>query len=79
MITLSFYHISNLHQIGPRTHLLAHLPNILAKENTTTGALSEFPLPMHDSPPLGITNGPGGNLWFTEDKGNQIGRITSSQ
>jgi streptogramin lyase len=74
MITLSFYHISNLHQIGPRTHLLAHLPNILAKENTTTGALT-----MPDSQPLGITNGPGGNLWFTEDKGNQIGRITSSQ
>src|SRR5476649_579595 len=26
--------------------------------------------------PLGITAGPDGNLWFTEQNGNRIGRIT---
>jgi streptogramin lyase len=28
--------------------------------------------------PRGITAGPDGNLWFTEEAGNQIGRITPS-
>ena len=28
------------------------------------------------SAPLGIANGPDGNLWFTESTGNRIGRIT---
>ena len=28
--------------------------------------------------PRGITSGPDGNLWFTEDSGNSIGRITPS-
>ena len=26
-----------------------------------------------------ITAGPGGNLWFTEDDGNKIGRIASGK
>ena len=29
-----------------------------------------------NSAPLGITQGPDGNLWFTENAGNRIGRIT---
>src|SRR6266567_437546 len=35
----------------------------------------------HQTPlagPLGITAGPDGNLWFTEGKGNKIGRISPS-
>jgi hypothetical protein len=27
-----FYHIRSLHQTGPRVHVLAHLPDILAHE-----------------------------------------------
>jgi streptogramin lyase len=45
---------------------------------TTTGQLSEFPLPTARSMPAGITTGPDGALWFTEEQGNRIGRITTS-
>ena len=43
---------------------------------TTTGQVTDFPLPTPNSVPLGITAGPDGNLWFTESVGNKIGRIT---
>ena len=34
------------------------------------------PHPHRRAAPVGITAGPDGNLWFTEDDGNKIGRIT---
>src|SRR5262249_42777426 len=43
---------------------------------TCCGGVREFPLPAHGRGPLGITVGPDGNLWFTEDIGNKIGRLT---
>jgi virginiamycin B lyase len=50
---------------------------------TPTGAVAEFRLPPArvgdlnvSSQPWGITAGPDGNLWFTEQVGNKIGRIT---
>ena len=42
------------------------------------GEITEFPLPVAESWPDGITAGPEGNLWFTEWKTNGIGRITST-
>jgi virginiamycin B lyase len=45
---------------------------------TTTGTLTEFPLPTAHSGPTGITTGPDGNLWFTEATGQKLGRITPS-
>ena len=46
---------------------------------TTSGSLSEYPLPPPSatSQPRGITTGPDGALWFSE-AGNKIGRITTS-
>lgn len=47
----------------------------------TAGAIheaTEFVIPTPDSHPLGITSGPDGNLWFTEEKTGKIGRITTS-
>jgi streptogramin lyase len=42
-------------------------------------AISEFPIPTPSSLPVGgMTAGPDGNLWFTEEERNQIGRITPS-
>jgi hypothetical protein len=43
-----------------------------------TGAIREFPIPHCGSgcSPALITSGPDGNLWFTEDCKNTIGRIT---
>jgi hypothetical protein len=40
--------------------------------------ITEFPLPIPFSVPVGITAGPDGNVWFTEQSGNNIGQITSA-
>jgi streptogramin lyase len=42
---------------------------------TTSGAISEFPIPTANRPEA-ITAGPDGNLWFTENESGKIGRIT---
>src|SRR6266508_3388650 len=39
---------------------------------------SEFPVPTADSQLRGITAGPDGNIWFSEQLGKKIGRITPS-
>src|SRR5205823_1158123 len=39
---------------------------------------TEFPLPTGGGAPLAITSGADGNLWFTEESGNKIGRITTA-
>lgn len=41
-------------------------------------AITEFPLPMPGSRPLGITAGPDGALWFAEYRGQQIATATST-
>src|SRR5258708_4556113 len=43
-----------------------------------SGKIREFAVPTANSGPLDITAGPDGNLWFTEQNGNQIGRITTA-
>src|SRR5579871_2281336 len=42
------------------------------------GSITEFALPHAESLPYGIAKGPDGNIWFTEQTGNRIGRITTS-
>jgi virginiamycin B lyase len=42
------------------------------------GPIMEFPIPTSHSVPVGITRGPDGNVWFSEDEANKIGRITPS-
>ncbi len=48
---------------------------ISAKEKIT---VIEFSIPTFEASPVGITSGPDGNLWFTEQghNSNKIGRIT---
>ncbi len=41
-------------------------------------AVTEFPIPTANSLPLAIAAGPDGNLWFTENTRNKIGRITTA-
>jgi len=43
------------------------------------GTITEFPIPTASGvfDPIGITAGPDGNLWFTLEFGNAIGRITT--
>src|SRR5437870_533080 len=64
-----------------RTHgygfILAFLSFFVS--STVAGQIiTEFPIPTANSAPYGITGGPDGNLWFTEQSpsGNNIGRIT---
>jgi streptogramin lyase len=49
---------------------------------TTSGAISEYPIPLGDSGgstcPNSIVAGRDGNLWFTEGCGNRIEKITTS-
>ena len=51
--------------------LLAVLPA------TAQAAITEFVVPTPNSQPAGITVGPDGALWFTEENGHKIGRITT--
>jgi streptogramin lyase len=44
---------------------------------TPQGQINEFLLPAVNSDPLMITNGPDGNLWFTDPYTNHIGRIST--
>ena len=45
---------------------------------TTSGVVTEFPVPTEDADPYGIVAGPDGNLWFNEFVRGRIGRITPS-
>jgi streptogramin lyase len=53
--------------------------NRIRKVTSTSGAdITEFALPTPGSHPQGITTGPDGNLWFTENASHQIGTITTA-
>jgi streptogramin lyase len=45
---------------------------------TTAGVLTEYRVDTATSGPGGITAGPDGNLWFTEDRANKVAKVTSS-
>ncbi len=40
--------------------------------------ITEYPVPIANASPAGITKGPDGNVWFTEANTHQIARITPS-
>ena len=44
----------------------------------TAGTITEFPIPTANSHPTAIAPGRGNKVWFTENLGNNIGRITTS-
>ena len=44
----------------------------------SAAAIDEFPLPTPGSCPGGITTGPDGALWFTEEGTSRIGRMTTT-
>src|SRR5437016_6286143 len=49
---------------------------ILAVAMGGSAQVTEFPIPTSNSGPLGITRGPDGNVWFTENGAKKIGRIS---
>ena len=42
---------------------------------TMTGHLDQYTIPTAASEPQGITAGPDGNIWFTEEASGQVGRL----
>jgi streptogramin lyase len=53
-------------------------PGVLGASSSSAQTFSEFLIPTANSMTIGITMGPDGALWFTEDRGNKIGRITTA-
>jgi streptogramin lyase len=50
-------------------------------EMTSSGAITEYPIPSAIANPVGIAWGPDNNLWFTESSsggGGKIGKMTPS-
>jgi streptogramin lyase len=60
----------------PKARRCQPLLERLEQRALPSGGLTEFSLPTPGSGPVGITLGPDGNLWFTENATNQIGRLT---
>lgn len=57
------------------TQMPTQIPTIVPTP-TPSITITEFPVPTANSFPLDITAGPDGNLWFIEQYGNKIGRMT---
>src|SRR5437588_3672306 len=57
-----------LHKIRPRFETLED-------RTLLSVSINEFMVPTAGSFPRGITAGPDGNIWFTEESGNRIGEI----
>jgi streptogramin lyase len=56
--------------------MVAWLGGIAGRAAAQPVATAEFLVPTLGSLPTGIAAGPDGNVWFTEQAGNRIGRIT---
>jgi streptogramin lyase len=63
-------------QIG-RINAAGPLP-AKANDRSPPGGFTEYAIPSPAALPRAITLGQDGSLWFTEDNGNAIGRITAS-
>ena len=76
-----------MNRSGWRSHLTALLTALIACVGllslstapawAAAGIITEFSIPPAESDPVGITAGPDGNVWFTENRGDKIGRITT--
>ena len=45
---------------------------------STAGDFSEYSIPTPDSEPGFIAAGPDGNVWFTEERGGKVAKVTTS-
>lgn len=61
---------------GPNSTQTTTLTSTPSLVPVTTGRIHEFPIQTGSSKTTGIARGPDGNLWFIEEQGNKIGRIT---
>ena len=68
------------HQYGQRRRRPARYAPVLhtLEDRCLLSSFNEFPLPDPMSQPFGITTGPDGNVWFTENHASQIGRTSGN-
>lgn len=59
------------------TAITSRTPGVPTPTLQPAGRITEFALPTSASEPFGITAGPDGNLWFTEEVSNRIGHISA--
>src|SRR5260370_42621860 len=52
--------------------------NVMALAADQLGQITEYAIPTAASFPTEIIAGPDGNLWFTEDPGNKIGKVATT-
>ena len=64
-----------LSKLGNHKRVLA-VPPDFTRMHSMSGQITEYSMPTANSSAFGITSGPDGALWFTEQGSNQIGRIT---
>lgn len=69
---------SFLKRVGISTACLITISLAATPLAFATSVTNEYAIPTSGSEPWGITPGSDGNLWFAEDTGNQIGKITPS-
>jgi streptogramin lyase len=50
----------------------------IVPSSTNANTITEYPVPTLSSTPAFICSGPDGNLWFAENSGNKIGKITTA-
>ncbi|MBV8600198.1 MAG: hypothetical protein JO359_01405, partial [Candidatus Eremiobacteraeota bacterium] len=55
---------------------LSNVVKIVVGTKSFTGTFTEFAIPTGNAQPRAIALGPDGNLWFVEQHGNNVGRIT---
>lgn len=53
-------------------------PIAMTFDGRICGVITQFPIPSAGAAPLGITKGPDGAMWFTEDGTGKLGRITTN-
>ena len=58
--------------------IVRHATIDVAYSGDICGTVTEFALPNAGSDPFGIAPGPDGKMWFTEDMGNKVGRISTA-
>ena len=58
--------------------LSAGLVPLSGRALAAVGAITEYDIPNANASPVGITPGPDGNLWFTEQGGNMVAKVTTS-
>src|SRR6516164_9857604 len=71
----SFRKRTSMRKRAPAKRRLIPRLELLEDRCLPTTGIAEFPLPAAGSVPFGITTGPDGNIWFTEDQANKIGMI----